>query len=168
MGKFLVINNANFSNTAIDKVDLKKDYLTVELVRKAFLLSNYGNAIYNTIGIYPNNSRGLFVIKKTDTNIPLNFNTDYSYIPIYYGVKEVLVKITDTNYKIGLNIFSDKNNRVYDSGWMPAGQVVKVNVEDYLSTIQDRLYLCVVFASITNTKFTNETLNSLGFEITIN
>lgn len=168
MGKLLVINNANFSNTAIDKVGLNKDYLTVELVRKAFLLKNYGNSEKGTIGIYPNDSRGLFVIKKTDTNIPLNFGTDYSYIPIYDGIKEVSVKITNTNYRIGLNLFSDKNIRIYDSGWQPAGQVQRVNIENYLSTTQDRLYLCIVFSSVTSTRFTNETLESLGFEITIN
>lgn len=168
MGKFLVINGSNFSNIAIDKVSFIEEN-TKELVKKAFLLSNYTNAIGETPLIIPtDNGRGLFVIKKTDTNIPLNFNTDYSYIPIYEGIKEVSVKITNVNYKIGLCLFSDKGIKVYDSLWQPAGQVLSVNVNDYLSKTQDKLYLCVVFASLTNTKFTNETLNSLGFEITIN
>lgn len=160
-----MINGANFSDIAIDKVSFIRN-ITEVLAKKAFLLSNYTNAIGKTPSITPsNNGRGLFVIKKTDTNIPLNFNTDYSYIPIYDGIKEVSVKITNDNYKIGLCLFSDKGSKVYDSGWQSAGQVQSVNVEDYLSKTQDKLYICVVFTSLTNTKFTNETLDSLGFKI---
>lgn len=164
MGNFLVINNANFSNKAIDKVLLVS---TTELVKKAFLLSNYGNAEGQNIGIFPHDSRGLLVIKKTDTDIPLNFDTDYSYIPIYGDIKEVSVKITNANYNIGLCLFSDKNRRVYDSGWQSAGQVLRVNVKDYLSETQGKLYICVIFSSSTGQEFTNETLESLGFEITL-
>lgn len=169
MGNFLVINGSNFSNIAIDKVSFIVEN-TKELVKKAFLLSNYMNTTDGERpSIVPSNiGRGILVIKKTDTNIPLNFDTDYSYIPIYDNIKEVSVKITDANYRIGLCLFSDKGSRVYDSKWQSAGQVVSVNVEDYLSKTQDKLYICVVFASLNNTKFTNETLNSLGFEITIN
>ena len=43
MGKFLVINGADFSNIAFDKVKII-DSKTVELAyNKAFLLKNYNN-----------------------------------------------------------------------------------------------------------------------------
>lgn len=168
MGKFLVINGADFSNIAFDKVKII-DSITAELFyNKAFLLKNYGNFVEGAgITIAPtNNGRGLLVIKKTDTNIPLSFNTDYSYIPILGDITKISVKITNSGYNVGLNLVTS-SGKVYDSNWQPAGNEVSVNVKDYLSTTQEQLYVCVVFKSITNTKFTNETLDSLGFEITI-
>lgn len=165
MGKFLIINDADFSNVAIGKVFFEN---TKELIKKAFLLSNYTNSEGDLFGMYPTEfGRGMFMIKKTDTNIPLNFDTDYSYIPILGDIKRVSVEISNDDYQIGLCIVS-RNGKLYDSNWQNANQIQSADVTKYLSETQDQLYLNVLFKSKTNTKFTNETLDSLGFKITIN
>lgn len=167
MGNFLIINDADFSNVAIGKVSFDN---TKELVKKAFLLSNYtnNNPENSSFGIYPIEfGRGMLMIKKTDTSVPLNFDTDYSYIPILGNIKSVSVEISNVNYQIGLCLVSRKG-KVYDSNWQSAGQIQSVDVTNYLSETQDQLYLNVLFKSKTNKKFTNETLDSLGFKITIN
>lgn len=167
MGKFLVINGVDFSNTAFDKVKITDSITSDLLYNKAFLLKNYGNQGTIGVGITPaNNGRALLVIKKTDTNVPLSFDTDYSYIPILGNITEVSVAITDSRFNVGLNLVTP-SKKVYDSGWQPAGNEVSVNVKDYLSNTKDQLYVCIIFKSITNTQFTNETLDSLGFDITI-
>lgn len=168
MGKFLIINEADFSNIAFDKVKII-DSITAELFyNKAFLLKNYGNSNQGIgLNIAPAaNGRALLVIKKTDTNVPLSFDTDYSYIPILGNITEVSVAITNNRYNVGLNLVTS-SKKVYDSGWQSAGNEVSVNVKDYLSKTEDQLYVCVILKSITDTKFTNETLDSLGFDITI-
>lgn len=167
MGKFLVINGVDFSNTAFDKVKITDSIIDDLFYNKAFLLKNYGNQGTIGVGITPtNNGRALLVIKKTDTNVPLSFDTDYSYIPILGNITEVSVAITDSRFNVGLNLVTS-SKKIYDSGWQPAGNEVSVNVKDYLSQTKDQLYVCVIFKSITNTQFTNETLDSLGFDITI-
>lgn len=168
MGKFLVINEADFSNVAFDKVKIMGTITEELFYNKAFLLKNYANSNQGTgLNITPaTNGRGLLVIKKTDTNVPLSFDTDYSYIPILDNVTEVSVSITNNKYNVGLNLVTS-SKKIYDSGWQPAEKEVSVNVKDYLSKTEDQLYVCVIFKSITDTKFANETLDSLGFDIKI-
>ena len=162
MGKILIIKGMNFSNVAVDKVKII-DSATADLIfNKAFLLKEYGT--YPT-PIVPATGRAMFVIKKTDTNIPLNFNTDYSFIPILDNITKISLKMTNDNYNFGVSLRTSKK-LVYDTNWLSAGEKI-IDITDYLSTTQEQLYLCIAFKSKTNKSFTNETLESLGFNIVI-
>lgn len=162
MGKILVIEGTDFSDVAVDKVKII-DSATVDLVfNKAFLLKEHGSS---PEPISAATGRALFVIKKTDTNIPLNFNTDYSFIPILGNITKISVKMTNGNYNFGVSLRTSKN-LVYDTMWLPAGEK-SINITDYSSSAQGQLYLCIAFKTKTNESFTNETLDSLGFKITI-
>lgn len=161
MGKRLIFLDANFSENAINEL---------EIVDNAEYALVNGVAIQTNNQLNNNNQRANVLVTRISIDNPNTWSSSsnspaastYSMIPIPYGANTVTIKCTNTAYYYGLCVRNSSGIALYDSGWKNGGET-SVTLSEYSGDIYISSTLKIGAAGTTN--FSNETLASVGWSI---
>lgn len=145
-----------------------------EQIEHAELMIDYsGNAIQKRIGKAATgaNTRAtvLMPVAYETKEAPLAYNAldgSYTCICMPDGINKVSIKMTNSDYYFGLALFDVSND--YDSGWIQGGQDAETSYEPDTKFSGDCWLMCTLKKGSAGTgQFTNETIESLGLEISV-